>query len=126
MTDAAISLSFPARQGYAIFLRTAVSGAAAAYDLPLDALEDLREAALEAFSALTESAEEGSQALCDIYRAQADQVTLSLRLGGRAGVPGPEDSADITRAVLLPLVNQAQVFYDARGCTGVRMTLRVG
>ena len=29
-------------------------------------------------------------------------------------------------AVLLPLVNQAQVFYDARGCTGVRMTLRVG
>ena len=38
MTDAAISLSFPARQGYAIFLRTAVSGAAAAYDLPLDAL----------------------------------------------------------------------------------------
>ena len=57
MTDAAISLSFPARQGYAIFLRTAVSGAAAAYDLPLDALEDLREAALEAFSALTESAE---------------------------------------------------------------------
>ena len=40
MTDAAISLSFPARQGYAIFLRTAVSGAAAAYDLPLDALED--------------------------------------------------------------------------------------
>ena len=117
MTDAAISLSFPARQGYAIFLRTAVSGAAAAYDLPLDALEDLREAALEAFSALTESADEG---------AQADQVTLSLRLGGRAGVPGPEDSADITRAVLLPLVNQAQVFYDARGCTGVRMTLRVG
>ena len=88
MTDAAISLSFPARQGYAIFLRTAVSGAAAAYDLPLDALEDLREAALEAFSALTESAEEGAQALCDIYRAQADQVTLSLRLGGRAGVPG--------------------------------------
>ena len=124
MTDAAISLSFPARQGYAIFLRTAVSGAAAAYDLPLDALEDLREAALEAFSALTESAEEGAQALCDIYRAQADQVTLSLRLGGR--VPGPEDNADITRAVLLPLVNQAQVFYDARGCTGVRMTLRVG
>ena len=118
MTDAAISLSFPARQGYAIFLRTAVSGAAAAYDLPLDALE--------AFSALTESAEEGAQALCDIYRAQADQVTLSLRLGGRAGVPGPEDNADITRAVLLPLVNQAQVFYDARGCTGVRMTLRVG
>ena len=55
MTDAAFSLSFPARQGYAIFLRTAVSGAAAAYDLPLDALEDLREAALEAFSALTES-----------------------------------------------------------------------
>lgn len=87
MTDAAISLSFPARQGYAIFLRTAVSGAAAAYDLPLDALEDLREAALEAFSALTESADEGAQALCDIYRAQADQVTLSLRLGGRAGVP---------------------------------------
>ena len=71
-------------------------------------------------------AEEGAQALCDIYRAQADQVTLSLRLGGRAGVPGPEDNADITRAVLLPLVNQAQVFYDARGCTGVRMTLRVG
>ena len=31
-----------------------------------------------------------------------------------------------TNAVLLPLVNQAQVFYDARGCTGVRMTLRVG
>ena len=123
MTDAAISLSFPARQGYAIFLRTAVSGAAAAYDLPLDALEDLREAALEAFSALTESADEGAQALCDIYRTQADQVTLSLRLGG---VPGPEDNADITRAVLLPLVNQAQVFYDARGCTGVRMTLRVG
>ena len=61
MTDAAISLSFPARQGYAIFLRTAVSGAAAAYDLPLDALEDLREAALEAFSTLTESAEEGAQ-----------------------------------------------------------------
>ena len=29
MTDAAFSLSFPARQGYAIFLRTAVSGAAA-------------------------------------------------------------------------------------------------
>lgn len=81
---------------------------------------------MEAFSALTESADEGAQALCDIYRAQADQVTLSLRLGGRAGVPGPEDSADITRAVLLPLVNQAQVFYDARGCTGVRMTLRVG
>ena len=46
MTDAAFSLSFPARQGYAIFLRTAVSGAAAAYDLPLDALEDLREACL--------------------------------------------------------------------------------
>ena len=45
MTDAAISLSFPARQGYAIFLRTAVSGAAAVYDLPLDALEDLVEAA---------------------------------------------------------------------------------
>lgn len=98
----------------------------ASYDLPLDALEDLREAALEAFSALTESVDEGAQALCDIYRAQADQVTLSLRLGGRAGVPGPEDNADITRAVLLPLVNQAQVFYDARGCTGVRMTLRVG
>ena len=96
------------------------------HQIPLDALEDLREAALEAFSALTESADEGAQALCDIYRAQADQVTLSLRLGGRAGVPGPEDSADITRAVLLPLVNQAQVFYDARGCTGVRMTLRVG
>ena len=98
----------------------------AIHDRKLDALEDLREAALEAFSALTESAEEGAQALCDIYRAQADQVTLSLRLGGRAGVPGPEDNADITRAVLLPLVNQAQVFYDARGCTGVRMTLRVG
>ena len=41
----------------------AVSGAAAAYDLPLDALEDLREAALEAFSALTESADEGAQGL---------------------------------------------------------------
>ena len=86
MTDAAISLSFPARQGYAIFLRTAVSGAAAAYDLPLDALEDLREAALEAFSALTESADEGAQALCDIYRAQADQVAGRPR--GRARLGG--------------------------------------
>ena len=57
MTDAAFSLSFPARQGYAIFLRTAVSGAAAAYDLPLDALEDLREAAMLAsyFSQAKES-----------------------------------------------------------------------
>lgn len=125
MTDAAISLSFPARQSCAIFLRTAVSGAAAAMELPLDALEDLREAALEAFSALLDSADENAQALCDIYCAQAGQVTLHLRIGGRLGAPAMEDAGDITRAVLAPLVHTAQVFYDARGCTGVRVTLRV-
>ncbi len=126
MTDTAISLCFPAKQEYAIFLRTAVSGAAAADGLTLDALEDLREAALEAFSALTESAGDGAQALCDIYRTQENTVSLHLRLSGRTGVPAADDAADITRAVLLPLVNRVQVFYDAHGCTGVRMTLQVG
>lgn len=125
MTDASISLSFPAKQNCAIFLRTAVSGAAAAMDLPLDALEDLREAALEAFSALLDDADENAQALCDIYCAQPKHVTLHLRLNGRMGVLPDENAGDITRAVIAPLVHTVQVFYDARGCTGVRVMLRV-
>ncbi len=123
MTDN-ISFSFPARRDYGVFVRMAVAGAAAALDMPVDALEDLCAAAEEALDYLLSAPDAQRETVnADLYRRDGATVALSLRFSGRAGVPCGEDS--VSRAILSTLMNEVTLFADARGGTGVRMALRL-
>lgn len=120
-----VSLSFPAKRAYAILLRMAVSGAAAAYDITVDALEDLRTAADEALDFLlcTEKRPD-AMALCDLYQNESGDITLHLRLSGRQGAQSTCGELYVTQAILQTLMNEVTLFTDQDGGTGVRMTLR--
>lgn len=122
-----VSLSFPAQKAYALLLRMAVSGAAAAWDLPVDALDDLRTAADEALDYLLSAPQPpDARVLCDLYRNAAGDATAHLRLQGRQGAPLRGGEGDITRAILETVMHEVALFADGAGGTGVRMTLRAG
>ena len=118
-----VRFSFPARREYGIFLRMAVSGAAAACDVTVDALEDVRAAAEEALDALLHAAAgETEEILCVLERDAAGSLTLDMRLASREGAPVQEPN--VTGAILQTLMHEVTLLRDARGETGVRMTLR--
>lgn len=120
-----ISISFPAQKQYALLLRMQVAGVAAAYDLSVDMLDDLRMAAEEAYDyLLSGNAAADAQLLCDIYRDEGAAVTLFLRLSGRTGQVLKDQENDIAYAILKTLMNDVTLFADNQGCTGVRMMLK--
>lgn len=124
MIQGNINFSFPANREHGIFLRMAVSGAAAAYDLPLDMLEDLRAASDEALDyLLADEKRADALVLCDLYHTE-DAVTMHMRVNGRSGLPVESPAGDTTRAILGTLMNDVMLFADQTGGTGVRMTLR--
>lgn len=125
MMEGNISFSFPAQRDYGIFVRMAVAGAAAALDLPMDALEDLCAAAEEALDYLLSAPDAQQETVnADLYRRDAGSVTLSMRFSGRAGTPCGEES--VSWAILSTIMNEVTLFADARGSTGVRMALHLG
>lgn len=125
MTHKDVHFSFPAQRAYGILLRMAVSGAAAAYQLPLDMLEDLRSAAEEALDFLLSTEERAdARVLCDLMSDEEGSVTLELRLDGRSGVPALSPDAAVTAEILKTIMNDVALFADANGGTRARMTLR--
>ena len=120
-----ISISFPAQKQYALLLRMQVAGAAAAYDLSVDMLDDLRMAAEEAYDyLLSGDIAPDTQLLCDMYRDEGSAVTLFLRLSGRTGQVLKNQENDIAYAILKTLMNDVTLFADNQGGTGVRMMLK--
>ena len=120
-----ISISFPAQKQYALLLRMQVAGAAAAYDLSVDMLDDLRMAAEEAYDyLLSGNTAPTAQLLCDMYRDEGNAITLFLRLSGRTGQVLQDQKNDIAYAILKTLMNDVTLFADNQGGTGVRMMLK--
>lgn len=120
-----VSASFPAQKPYALLLRMFMAGAAASYDLPVDMLEDLRMAVEEAYDCLLSGeVKADTQLICDVYRTGEHCVTVHLRLSGRSGLPLERPEEEIVYAILGTLMNEVTLFGDAKGITGIRMTLK--
>lgn len=120
-----ISISFPAQKPFALLLRTFIAGAAAAYDLPVDMLEDLRMAAEEAYDCLLSGeVKADTQLICDLYRTQAHCATVYMRLSSRSGSPMKDQENELVYAILSTLMNEVMLFGDDKGIFGIRMTLK--
>ncbi len=121
---AEISLKVPAEREYALVIRTALGGVSVLKNLDVDAMDDLRTAADEAFDCLMHQSRKARTVEMQVYDSATHlTVVFQADLDPDAAQDCP-DITEISRAVLETLVAQADLSLCSCGCVSkITLTL---